>query len=66
MEGPFCNPGPFCKTLSGEVGILIKDYYYLLFMRELWGRGEGEWESEDTHGVQVGVKNRERVYAGRN
>ena len=20
--------GPFCKTLSGEVGILIKDYYY--------------------------------------
>ena len=22
-------PGPFCKTLSGEVGILIKDYYYL-------------------------------------
>ena len=22
------RPGPFCKTLSGEVGILIKDYYY--------------------------------------
>ena len=24
----FEPPGPFCKTLSGEVGILIKDYYY--------------------------------------
>ena len=23
------HSGPFCKTLSGEVGILIKDYYYL-------------------------------------
>ena len=22
-------PGPFCKTLSGEVGILIKDYYLI-------------------------------------
>ena len=34
--------------------------------RELWGRGEGEWESEDTGGAQVGAKNRERVGAGGN
>ena len=27
--------------------------------------GEGEWESEDTYAVIVGVKNRERVYVGR-
>ena len=27
--------------------------------RELFGGGEGEWEGEDTRGVQVGVKNRE-------
>ena len=25
-------PGPFCKTLLGEVGILIKDYYYQSFV----------------------------------
>ena len=31
----------------------------------MWGRGEGEWESEDTRGALVGVKNRERVYTGR-
>ena len=27
--------------------------------RELWGRGEGEWESEETRGVLVDVNNRE-------
>ena len=25
------------------------------------GRGDGEWECEDTRGVQVGVKNKERM-----
>ena len=29
--------------------------------RELCGRGDGEWECEDTRGVQVDVRNKERV-----
>ena len=48
-------------TFSGiETGIQISVQW-----RELCGRGEGEWESKDTRGVQVGVKNKERVYVGR-
>ena len=44
----------------------FKRYSDLSAVEGIVGKGEGEWESEDTGGVQVGVKNRERVYsAGR-
>ena len=29
------------------------------------GGAEGEWEGEDLCGINVGVKNRQRVHAGR-